>query len=106
MNQNICPYCQNSDKQVWNGKNPSGSQKFKCMECKRVHTPNPNSKAYPEEIRSQAKKLAIAGMSGRRIGQIMGFSKANVYNWCKAEVSKACTSVKKTNDIVDKSNHP
>jgi len=78
-----CPYCGDVDRQVWNGKNPSGSQKFKCMKCFRVHTPKPNSKAYSEDVRRQTRKLVLAGLSGRRIGLMMSFSKTNAYNRCK-----------------------
>lgn len=81
--QTKCPKCGNGDRQVLNGKNPSGSQKYKCMICERVHTPKPNSKGYPEEIRQQAIKLHFAGASGRTVGKVMGFSKANIYNWAK-----------------------
>ena len=97
MSKNKCPKCGDVERQVWNGKNPSGSQKFKCMKCERVHTPNPNQNGYPEDVRKQAKKLVVAGVSGRRIGQMLGFSKANAYNWCK--------DVKKTKPCVDKSAH-
>ena len=78
-----CPKCNDKHKQVWNGKNKSGSQSFLCKQCGRRYTPKPNFNGYPEDIRKQSTKLILAGMSGRRVGQLLGFSKANAYNWCK-----------------------
>ena len=83
MKDKICPNCGVVGNQVWNGKNPSGTQKFLCMDCKRVYTPNPKQRGYSEEIRQQAIKMHFAGSSGRTVGKVMGMSKANIYNWAK-----------------------
>lgn len=40
---------------------------------------------YPEEIRERAIRAYEAGASGREIGRVFGFSKANVYNWMKED---------------------
>jgi len=79
----ICPRCQAAQKQMSNGKHKSGSQKVICGVCKKTYTENAKTRAYPKEVREQALKLLLAGMSGRRVGQLLGFSKANAYNWCK-----------------------
>ena len=78
-----CPNCGKTEKQVNAGKNHSGTQRCFCKECKKYYTYNPKTRAYPEEIRQQAIKAYYAGASGRGVGKIFGFSKANVYNWIK-----------------------
>ncbi len=65
------------------GKTEYGSQRKLCTECGKRFTPNPKKKGYPKEVRDQAIKLHFAGASGRTVGNIMGMSKANVYNWVK-----------------------
>lgn len=47
------------------------------------YTIDPKTREYPEEIRQQAIKTFYAGASGRGVGKVFGFSKANVYNWIK-----------------------
>ena len=47
----------------------------------------PKTREYPEEIRQQAIKTYYAGASGRGVGKILGFNKANVYNWIKKRVA-------------------
>ena len=66
-----------------NGKNKSGTQQVICWVCKKTYTEEPKTRAYPDEVRERALKLLLAGMSSRRVGQILGFNKANAYNWCK-----------------------
>jgi transposase-like protein len=78
-----CPECGKSEKQVMAGKNRSGTQRCFCNECKKYYTYAPKTHEIPEEIRQQAIKTYYAGTSGRGVGKIFGFSKANVYNWIK-----------------------
>ena len=93
MEKKKCPKCESELRQSY-GKNRSGSQRVKCVSCGKTYTLNPKEKGYSEEIRCQAMKIHFAGASGRKVGQVMGFSKANVYNWCK--------QAKKNADGVDK----
>ena len=76
------------------GYNRSGTQRYTCGMCGKRYTPDPKAWRYPEEVRLLAMKEYYAGVSGRGVGKIHGFSKANVYNW-----------LKKTGDSVDKSSH-
>ena len=78
-----CPICGETENQVNAGKNRSGSQRCFCKECKKYYTLNPKTREYPEEVRQQAIKTFYAGASGRGVGKVFGFSKANVYNWIK-----------------------
>lgn len=81
-----CPICGKKENQVNAGKNRSGSQRCFCKECKKYYTLNPKTREYPEEVRQQAIKTFYAGASGRGVGKVFGFSKANVYNWIKKTV--------------------
>jgi transposase-like protein len=78
-----CPICGKTEKQVYAGKNRSGSQKCFCRDCKKYYTADPKTREIPEEKKTLAMKMLLGGMSGRKVGQILGFSKANVYNWLK-----------------------
>ena len=78
-----CPKCGNNTNQVNDGKNRSGTQRCKCKECNITYTLNPKTKAYSEEVRNNAIKTYYSGVSGRGVGNLMSFSKANVYNWLK-----------------------
>jgi len=78
-----CPRCKAEEGQMKNGKNRSGTQSYMCRYCKKAYTPQPKRVAYDEGTRTQAIKTYYAGVSGRGVGKIYGFSKANVYNWIK-----------------------
>ena len=81
--KNECPNCKAEDGQMKNGKNRSGTQTMLCRHCKKAYTPEPKRVAYDEGVRTQAIKTYYAGVSGRGVGKLFGFSKANVYNWIK-----------------------
>ncbi|MCD7958878.1 MAG: hypothetical protein LUF89_05110 [Ruminococcus sp.] len=78
-----CPKCGKTENQVNVGKNRSETQRCFCKDCKKYYTINPKTREYPEEVRQQAIKTYYAGVSGRGMGKIFGFSRANVYNWIK-----------------------
>jgi len=78
-----CPNCGEIKNQIKKGSNPSGTQRSFCKDCNIVYTQNPKKREIPEEIRRQAIKTYYAGTSGRGVGKVFGFSKANVYNWLK-----------------------
>jgi len=78
-----CPQCGKTENQVMAGKNRSGTQRCFCNECKKYYTHAPKTRVIPEEVRRQAIKTYYAGASGRGVGKVFGFSKANVYNWIK-----------------------
>lgn len=62
------------------------TQRCFCKECKKYYILDPKTREYSEEIRQQAIKTYYAGASGRGVGKVFGFSKANVYNWIKKTV--------------------
>jgi len=78
-----CPLCGSTENQVNNGHNRSGSQRCFCRNCKKSYTLDPKTREIPDETKKQAVKMFLAGVSARKVGQIFGFSKANVLNWIK-----------------------
>jgi len=82
-----CPKCGKTQNQAKKGFNRSGTQKVFCKECATNYTINPKRHAYPEDVRQQALKIYYSGVSGRGVGKIFGFSKANVVNWVKKNSS-------------------
>jgi transposase len=82
MNQ--CPKCQITEKQVKNGFNRSGSQRWKCRVCGKRYTPDPREQGYPEEMRLQAVRLYVDGLNFRRIGRHLGIDHKTVINWVNA----------------------
>jgi transposase-like protein len=78
-----CPVCEAESRQMKKGFNRSGTQRYLCGKCGATYTPEPKGNAYDEETRALAIKIYYAGASGRGVGKVFGFSKANVYNWIK-----------------------
>jgi transposase-like protein len=83
-----CPECGKAENQVNAGRNRSGTQRCYCNDCKKNYTYEPKRNAYDEETRKQALKIYYSGVSGRKVGLILGMSKANVYNWIEAKATK------------------
>lgn len=81
--KNKCPSCGHEEKQHKQGKNRSGTQRYKCMICGKKYTPEPQSLGYSEEVRQNALKIYYSGVSGRGVGKVLGMSKANVFHWIK-----------------------
>ena len=81
-----CPSCDKVENQVFAGKNRSGSQKCFCKECKKYYTLDPKPHEISEETKLLAVKMLIGGMSGRKIGQILGFNHQNAHNWLKKNI--------------------
>ena len=79
-----CPYCQSSVRQVKNGRNPSGSQRYRCRACGRKYTPEPTPQGYDAPTRQRALRLYADGMNLRRIGRTLGVVHQTVANWVAA----------------------
>ncbi|MCL2023830.1 MAG: hypothetical protein FWG82_06605 [Oscillospiraceae bacterium] len=78
-----CPECGKAENQVNAGKNRSGTQRCFCNDCKKYYTLDPKTHEIPKETKKQAVKMYLTGVSARKVGKILGFSKANVLNWIK-----------------------
>src|SRR5918911_4303317 len=79
-----CPYCHSSVRQVKNGRNPSGSQRYRCRACGRKYTPEPTPQGYDAPTRQRALRLYADGMNLRRIGRTLGVVHQTVANWVTA----------------------
>jgi transposase-like protein len=66
-----CPHCQIEVQQVKVGRNPSGSQRYRCNVCNRKYTPEPNEAGYPQEVRDQAVRMYVDGLNFRRIARTL-----------------------------------
>ena len=85
---NECPYCHSQERQVKNGKQASGSQRWKCQSCGRKYTPEPKEHGYPPSLRQQAVKMAVDGLNYRRIGRLLEVDHKTVMNWVKAHTDQ------------------
>ena len=83
-----CPNCQSTKRQVKNGLNPSGSQKYRCNECQSIYTPEPKPNGYPAELRRLAIRMYVEGNSYHSIGRILKVNPQSVVNWVKAYTAK------------------
>ena len=78
-----CPNCNDETKQNKKGFTRARSQRYICRECGVTYTPNPKKREYTEKERQNAIRIYYSGVSGRGVGNLLGMSKANVYNWKK-----------------------
>jgi transposase-like protein len=85
---NTCPYCHAQERQVKNGTNASGSQRWKCQVCGRKYTPEPHQQGYPDSLRQQAVKMSVDGLNYRRIGRLLGIDHKTVIYWVKAHTDQ------------------
>ena len=67
-----CPKCGSEEKQHKVGKNPSGSQRYRCYVCGCKYTPEKKPHSYDEAFRKKAVQLYVDGMNLRRIGRHLG----------------------------------
>jgi transposase-like protein len=79
-----CPHCTSSEQQIKSGHTRTGSQRYKCKECRRFYTPEPKPLGYPEETRREAVRLYLEGTNFRRIGRVLGVNHQSVINWVNA----------------------
>lgn len=70
------------------GFNTSGSQRYKCGECKRAYTPEAKEKGYDKETRMLALRMYVEGNSQRAVARILGISPQSVSNWINAYEAK------------------
>lgn len=66
------------------GFNHSGSQRYKCGECRRAYTPEAKVKGYSQEARMLALRMYVEGNSQRSIARILRISPQSVSNWINA----------------------
>jgi transposase len=83
-----CPKCSASKRQVKNGLNKSGSQKYRCQECGAVYTPEAHENGYPAETRWLAIRMYVEGSSYGSIGRVLKVNPQSVANWVSAYTAK------------------
>jgi transposase-like protein len=83
-----CPRCKSVKRQVKNGLNGSGSQKYKCNECGEVYTPEPKENGYPAETRLLAVRMYVEGSSYGSIARILKINPQSVANWVAQYTAK------------------
>ena len=76
-----CPKCQDTSSQIKDGHTPAGSQRYRCKRCGCRYTPNPGERGYDEEVRLQALRLHLEGISLREIGRLLDVNHQSVANW-------------------------
>jgi len=84
----VCPNCKSNKRQVKNGLNKSGSQKYLCRACSTVYTPEPKGNGYPIETRLLAIRMYVEGNSYGAIGRILKVNPQSVANWVSAYTAK------------------
>ena len=86
-----CAHCE-SEQVVKDGKNGSGSQRYKCKACGRHgrhFTPEPNAIGYGLDVRQQAVEMYVDGQNYRRTRRNLRVNHQSVANWVKAAAQKA-----------------
>ena len=88
----ICPYCQQSEQQIKDGLNASGSQRYRCKGCQRRYTPEPIEQGYADSVRQQAVALYVDGINFRRIARHLKVNHQTVINWVNAHSAQLPTT--------------
>lgn len=76
-----CPLCNISEIQIKDGFTKAGSQRYRCKACGCRYTPDPVVRGYDEDVRLQALKLHLEGVSLREIGRMLEINHQSVANW-------------------------
>ena len=79
-----CPQCGHTHSFNKAGRNPSGSQSYRCGQCNRKFTPKPQRNGYPHAMREQAIARFLAGESFRAIARDLQVNHQTVSNWIVA----------------------
>ena len=89
MKHPSCPACQQDQYVIKSGLNHTGSQRYRCQQCRRYFTPDPKPEGYDVSVRTQALKLYLEGTSFRAIGRLLGLHHQTVSNW----ITQAATAL-------------
>jgi hypothetical protein len=87
MDTATCPHCgPNSSVRRW-GHNRAGTQRYRCLACRRNFTPAPKEQGHGAVVHEQAVRLYLEGMSLRAIGRLLGVVHQSVANWVAAHAA-------------------
>ncbi|MBK8984884.1 MAG: IS1 family transposase [Chloroflexi bacterium] len=76
-----CPHCHSQLRQMRDGRTPAGSQRYRCASCGVRYTPVPKEQGYDEEVRLQALRLYLEGLSLRETSRLLSVNHQSVANW-------------------------
>lgn len=77
----VCPRCQSEHRQIKAGLNRSRSQRYQCLGCRKLYTPHRKSQGHAGEVRQQAVRYTLEGLSQRKVARLLGVSPQSVANW-------------------------
>lgn len=81
MSYRHCPKCHLNKQQIKDGFTPAGSQRYRCKQCGCRYTPYPKDRGYDEEVRLQAFRLHLEGLSLRAISRVLEVNHQTAANW-------------------------
>ena len=76
-----CPHCRSDKRQTKDGKTRFGSQRYFCVSCKRTYTPYPKPQGCPAELRQEAVRYSLEGLSQRKVARLLRVCPQSVANW-------------------------
>lgn len=76
-----CPHCQSEKRQNKAGRTRFGSQRYFCLSCRRTYTPAPKAQGHPGDVRQEALRYSLEGLSQRKVGRLLRVSANSVGNW-------------------------
>jgi transposase-like protein len=101
-----CPHCHSDKRQIKSGHTRFGSQRFRCTSCRKDYTPQPKPQGHASEVRQQAVRLSLEGLSQRKVARILGVAQQSVGNWLaqahqrvQAQALAACDSVVEMDEL-------
>ena len=80
--------CHQTRYQVKDGLTRAGSQRVRCRTCGTRYTPAAKAHGYGADVRSQAVKLYVDGMTFRRIARQLDVHHQSVINWVNAAAAQ------------------
>jgi transposase-like protein len=80
----ICPYCQDTLRQLKAGFTRTDNQRYQCQLCRRSYTPEPQPLGYDDQTQELALNLYLEGNGFRRIGRLLSVNHQSVVNWINA----------------------
>jgi transposase-like protein len=88
-----CPQCGSSAKVRKWGRNRAGTQRCRCLACRRYFTPTPKERGHGAAVHERAVRLHLylGGMSLRAIGRLPGVVHRSVANWVAAHAATVPT---------------
>ena len=82
-----CPYC-NSIRLRKHGKNPNGSQRFRCVDCSKCFQSQYVHKGRKVEINKQIEELTLNGNGVRATARILNIYRDTITSVLKKKLQK------------------